>query len=862
MYDKDFLNKLYTQKNREVFARITVLSFDETPLECIEGKITTGSISIDGASAVRRTCSLTMIVDGFKITDYYWGIKNKIKLEVGLKNESDIIWFPQGIYALTTFNISQSKNQCMINLSGKDKMCFLNGDLGGNLTASVDFGTEEYYDVENNITTYTKIPIRTIIYEALHAYGNEPYANIIINDLDEIAVELLEYRGDTPLYLMRNAETDQFTNYTLNGDATARPEGTDEEIKLVDLGEKYQYDSRVELAQDVKANEPTIVYFGVSPIPYTVARVEYGQTVGYRKTDLTYAGDLVASIGESITSVLDKIVAMLGNYEYFYDLNGRFTFQRKKTYVQSSWNSIVKTNDDYYAENKAFSSPIEFTFTNQEMISSFQNSPALTNLRNDYSVWGERENASGAKIPIHYRYAIDEKPIHYRSVRIADSETAGIEGLKGQGSKDYYADQYDWRELIYQMALDYFKYNQLDCYTARLIEANPELCRNGSTGYEQYYTDMQGFWRQLYDIEPLPDYATYTPNDENYEFEANTDLFIDGRYYKIASIEGYNPEDLYVLRDGEMFSAWDAIILSDWDNTYSNYYLASGNGDFVKVSEDRKDYVNKTDLFVDQNGEYISIFEKEYADLDDIKMYRFDTTASYVKVIDLDDENLKNLYYENGKYKKYLYHSQVDRFGNVLSHLEKLTDKIEYYAESYKYITDPDNEYQYWTTDLVDNPALLNFWFDFLDGNSELEKYSVKKIGDRTKVVNDTNIKAIYFREVPNLIFLPYEENYQPPDGYTPVFIQGNLENLFSISAQGKSAQDKLDDLLYQHSYCVENITLQGVPIYTLEPNVRIKIEDENSDIDGEYIVNKISLPLTYNGLMTISANKAPERII
>jgi hypothetical protein len=41
---------------------------------------------------------------------------------------------------------------------------------------------------------------------------------------------------------------------------------------------------------------------------------------------LIYPGDLISNIGESITSILDKIVKMLGNFEYFYDLDGRFIF--------------------------------------------------------------------------------------------------------------------------------------------------------------------------------------------------------------------------------------------------------------------------------------------------------------------------------------------------------------------------------------------------------------------------------------------------------------------------------------------------------------------------------------------------------
>jgi hypothetical protein len=44
------------------------------------------------------------------------------------------------------------------------------------------------------------------------------------------------------------------------------------------------------------------------------------------------------------------------------------------------------------------------------------------------------------------------------------------------------------------MALDYYKYGKFDNFIEKLIEANPELI-NGKTGYENYYIDLQGFWR-------------------------------------------------------------------------------------------------------------------------------------------------------------------------------------------------------------------------------------------------------------------------------------------------------------------------------------------------------------------------------
>jgi hypothetical protein len=62
------------------------------------------------------------------------------------------------------------------------------------------------------------------------------------------------------------------------------------------------------------------------PRVYSVTKIEKGHVIGYQTTDLTFAGELVASIGESLTSILDKIKNMLGAFEYFYDLDGKFIF--------------------------------------------------------------------------------------------------------------------------------------------------------------------------------------------------------------------------------------------------------------------------------------------------------------------------------------------------------------------------------------------------------------------------------------------------------------------------------------------------------------------------------------------------------
>lgn len=169
-----------------------------------------------------------------------------------------------------------------------------------------------------------------------------------------------------------------------------------------------------------------------------------------------------------------------------------------------------------------------------------------------------------------------------------------------------------------------------------------------------------------------------------------------------------------------------------------------------------------------------------------------------------------------------------------------------------------------WNQAVTSSPETLNFWFDMMDNGSDLANhYGIQTIGDRAKSVNDNSIKAIYFREVPTVIFTPDIQTQERKSGY--VYMQTGTstshDELFVISSQGKCAQDVLDEYLFKHSYCTESIAITALPVYHLEPNTRIYIRDDNSQINGEYIVSRITLPLTYNGTMSISAIKAIERI-
>ena len=845
----NFLLNLDKQKHKTIYARITTLTIDEFPIECIEGRITQGSINIDGASAVRRTCSLTMVAQEYDYSNYTWGLNTKFKLEVGIKNEidfnyPDIIWFPQGIYVLTSINTSKSINNFSISIQGKDKMCLLNGEVGGTLESTVDFGIIEEENSKGEWVT-RKITIPEIIRHAVHTYGGEPYHNIIINDLSDYGLELLEYRYDIPMYMYRKADQIQYSNILLESDCLKLYDKNNRELTLDQLTAIDHLESLTDtFVPENKNNKLLYTEQNQKGQAWCFTKVQYGQTAGYRLTDLTFAGDLIANIGESLTSVLDKIRNMLTEFEYFYNLQGQFVFQKKQSFVSTMWNStnIMDTTTQY----NSLSQTTAYTFTNHNSVISFNNNPNLLNMRNDYTIWGERTSVSGATIPIHLRYAIDNKVIRYKQILVNQNDVDPYNEKYGTllepqlTPKTYIAStgKYrtsgdsiycDWREILYQMANDYYKYNFLDDFELRIAEANMDLYPNGQTGYEQYYTDIQGFWRQLFypnineKIDNLMQQVSYSKNIiSTYETILNDQ--VNNLGIKSPGLITDISALAKLINDYEIASSTDKVL--QWPLIKSKIDKSGTNNDLIdKYPTQLSQYRGTIPDVNNQDNNGLKIVKNI---LQDLQTY-FKNTQALLASETLILENL------------------IDELNHVQSNADNF------------YPSTHDNAH--WCKDVFEAPEALNFWFDFLDQNGELDNFNVKVVGSRPKAINDTLVKSIYFRETPPVIFQEPKQKIDNLSGYKTIQID-NIETMFSISAQGKSAKDKLDELLYIHGYCIESATINTIPIYYLEPNVRIHINDTDTKLNGDYIVSKITLPLTYNGTMSITASKVIERLL
>jgi hypothetical protein len=155
---------------------------------------------------------------------------------------------------------------------------------------------------------------------------------------------LLEYAYEEPMYLYRETGSSIYANAFLESSAPlisyTDSEGNLHNVDLKDANADF-FDPLNGLAE---LPEGQAVSLDGSSETYHLLKISYGETAGYKKVPLVYGGELLAAAGDSITSVLDKIKNMLGEYEYFYNVNGRFIFQKKESFA----NTLLSSGEERY----------------------------------------------------------------------------------------------------------------------------------------------------------------------------------------------------------------------------------------------------------------------------------------------------------------------------------------------------------------------------------------------------------------------------------------------------------------------------------------------------------------------------------
>lgn len=382
----DVLKYIDTLQFKTQYIKIVVLDNMDCPLRAIEGRATGGSININGSSAVRRSGSLTLVTELIKNPTSQLDImyevtkvkslismNKRIRIEIGIENsgtkyrEEKIFWIGLGIFVIQDASVTHSiENGITISLKLTDKMAFLNGELGGTFTSEVQHSPSGYIQDGTQEIVKEGVKIRTLINYLLADFAELRGFEYMIDNIPETIQQMIRWNNKKK-------------------NLCIAPEGDELKLKLVDL--------------DYIEDEGEKIF-------------KFQEVIGYTETDFVYPLDansvLDSKPGETIVSVLDKIKNTLGNYEYFFDVNGVFHFQAIPNFLNegSAIDDLTKAIAEKYFFNTDNSKAV-YDFKDSALVTNYSNSPQYKMVKNDFIVWGKNPMN---ELPIQYHLILQKAP--------------------------------------------------------------------------------------------------------------------------------------------------------------------------------------------------------------------------------------------------------------------------------------------------------------------------------------------------------------------------------------------------------------------------------------------------------------------
>lgn len=151
----------------------------------------------------------------------------------------------------------------------------------------------------------------------------------------------------------------------------------------------------------------------------------------------------------------------------------------------------------------------------------------------------------------------------------------------------------------------------------------------------------------------------------------------------------------------------------------------------------------------------------------------------------------------------------------------------------------------------------------FIDNEEEINDVPETSL-EENEIETNTSEEVEKVQETTEEVVQPSEEDIEKQiEEQNKCLSSGNMYSQvksevyknIAIGAVGYTAQDTVRNLLNQYTHFNEGITIQCIPIYYLEPNTRIRVDDKTTNIHGDFMIKSISLPLG-TGLMSITATR------
>lgn len=590
---RNFLALIDSFINQKQYVKITLLNWSEEPLKEIEGELSSGTLSKDGSSSVRRTCQLSATVSrgeyDVEDSEMDFAINKKIFIEIGVKNYTDqyseypILWFPQGVFFISDFAITSSASSTVnISLTLRDKMCGLNGVVGGTFQSVTILDEVDTQNASGQFVS-EKVLVYDIIQEVVHHFGGEDLNNIVIEDVPLRIKRVMKWAGDNPIWMVP-------------AENTSAQAGN--------------------LWYSVEMEEP-------SNKPSGTLQIVNGTDAGYIFDDFYYTDELIANAGETVTSVLDKLVQYLGNYEYFYDEFGVFHFREIKNYLNTTQAEVVVNDmdkNDYLVDTTTEKDV--YTFSDDSNLVSISVTPSYGNIKNDYVIHGTRKMTnSDISYDVFYHLCIDKKPTPgntYYDLLLFKEQSTELTKAIFPLSVPTEADlpQPGNFNLIYRVAAtNSFFYWENDVYKeVEVVKYYPGENQEGSLGYttKDWRTELylQGLLAKnngtdagLYYSDLENDY-TAAQSDDSWIGQIHRQVKrnrIDTDYY-FEELEAFWPQ-IYDLENQQFYAEQEDKTLLTSALTDGNYFLdfidpsTSGLGEFsISNIGRRMDVVNNEDI--------------------------------------------------------------------------------------------------------------------------------------------------------------------------------------------------------------------------------------------------------------------------
>ena len=93
-------------------------------------------------------------------------------------------------------------------------------------------------------------------------------------------------------------------------------------------------------------------------------------------------------------------------------------------------------------------------------------------------------------------------------------------------------------------------------------------------------------------------------------------------------------------------------------------------------------------------------------------------------------------------------------------------------------------------------------------------------------------------------------------------YTQVRGEVFYNLATGGykNSAFDQVKYELYLHTTYQNSVSITALPVFYLEPNSRVELNDTSTNTYGDYNLNTLSIPLGPGNAMTVSCNQSIER--